>query len=87
VHSVSISPAFRDAFMHIVVGAWDEARMQTYYDMKSSSNSYMSESAYDMPGWRQRLWGSNHQKLLEVKTEYDPRGLFWCRHCVGDRGD
>ena len=32
-----------------------------------------------------RYWGEeNYAELLEVKARYDPEGVFWCHHCVGD---
>jgi len=46
----------------------------------------MNEGAYEFEGetWKQRLWGDNYPGLLAVKRKYDPHGVFWCRHCIGD---
>lgn len=33
--------------------------------------------------WQKVTWGGNYDRLKAVKERYDPRGLFWCRHCVG----
>ena len=31
------------------------------------------------------FWGLDiYSQLLEVKTTWDPNGVFSCRHCVGD---
>ncbi len=86
---VSISKGFRNALYHLVFGeVWDDAHVQTYYDI--GENSYFSESAYlqDVNGsnsWHNRYWGrENYKRLLQIKNKYDPDGLFWCRHCVGD---
>jgi hypothetical protein len=48
-------------------------------------NSYFSESAYFHTGtsWKQRYWGDKYERLEATKLAYDPRGVFWCRHCVG----
>lgn len=35
------------------------------------------------PNWQTVTWGEKYARLLDVKREYDPNGLFWCRHCVG----
>jgi hypothetical protein len=36
-----------------------------------------------LPGWKQRFYGKNYDKLLEIKQKYDPDMLFWCSPCVG----
>lgn len=82
---VAIPKAFRTAFFHVVAGAWDTDRMATYYAL--GPNSYLSESAYDMGGggaWKPRLWGENYGHLLQIKRKWDPKGVFWCHHCIGD---
>eukprot|EP00004_Rigifila_ramosa_P022888 TRINITY_DN634_c0_g1_i7.p1 TRINITY_DN634_c0_g1~~TRINITY_DN634_c0_g1_i7.p1 ORF type:complete len:571 (-),score=80.38 TRINITY_DN634_c0_g1_i7:37-1749(-) len=49
------------------------------------SKTYFSESAYDMPDWKTRLWDEDdYAKLLEIKRQIDPTQVFWCRHCIGD---
>lgn len=82
----SISKAFRSAFLHIIAvpPGWAGARLDEFYAL--SSNSYFSESAYEMGKceWKQRLWGDNYAKLLETKRKWDPTGVFWCRHCISD---
>ena len=48
-------------------------------------NSYFGESAYTMAEWPLRYWGRKiYRRLLKVKNEVDPRGMFTCHHCVGD---
>jgi len=89
--NVSIPPAFRSALYHVVTGQWDALRMNSYYAL--GSNSYFSESAVLMgdaetgggdKSWTARLWGSNYEKLVQIKNKWDPNGVFWCRHCIGD---
>jgi hypothetical protein len=29
------------------------------------------------PNWQQVFWGSNYQKLYDIKSKYDPKGVFW----------
>ena len=71
---------------HVVVGGQSPERMDgIYYPL--GRNSYLSESAYYMtPGtFGDRYWGEdNYRRLLGIKARYDPTGVFWCRHCVGD---
>ena len=83
---VSISPSFRSAFIHLIFTnrAVDAAYAAAFYAL--GENSYMNEGAYEFEGdaWKQRLWGDNYPGLLAVKQKYDPHGVFWCHHCIGD---
>jgi FAD/FMN-containing dehydrogenase len=45
--------------------------------------SYLAESNYFEPDWQRSFWGANYQRLLAVKTQYDPDGLFFVHHGVG----
>ncbi len=47
------------------------------------SGSYVSESNYFNPSWREEFWGSNYARLRAVKAKYDPDGLFFVHHGVG----
>ena len=80
--NVSISSGFRTSLFHIIFGYWNDTITQEYYSL--GSNSYFSESAYNMRNWKERYWGNNYQKLKNIKTQWDPLNVFWCRHCVGD---
>jgi FAD binding domain/Berberine and berberine like len=45
--------------------------------------SYVSESNFFETQWQRAFWGGNYPKLFEVKTKYDPEGLFCTHHGVG----
>ncbi|MES1161525.1 MAG: BBE domain-containing protein, partial [Rhizobacter sp.] len=45
--------------------------------------SYVSESNYFEADWQQSFWGSNYPRLLAVKQQVDPDGLFFVHHGVG----
>jgi FAD/FMN-containing dehydrogenase len=45
--------------------------------------SYLSESDFFIEEWQEAYWGSNYQRLAEVKRSYDPAGLFIVHHGVG----
>ena len=48
------------------------------------SMSYIAETDYLEEGWAVSQWGSaNYARLKVLKQQYDPAGLFVCRHCVG----
>jgi FAD/FMN-containing dehydrogenase len=45
--------------------------------------SYVAESNFFEPAWKDSFWGSNYARLLDVKDKYDPDGLFFVHHGVG----
>jgi berberine-like enzyme len=46
-------------------------------------NKSVSESNYFEKGWQQAYWGSNYNRLAEIKRKYDPDGLFIVHNGVG----
>lgn len=48
-----------------------------------AGGSYLSESDYFLELWQLAHWGSNYEKLLEIKRRYDPAELFTVHHGVG----
>jgi len=54
-------------------------------DAFPTSGAYWLEADYNEPSWETSFWGaSNYQRLLTLKQQYDPTGVFTCHHCVGD---
>jgi len=47
------------------------------------AGSYVSESNYFNPRWQDAFWGGNTPRLKEIKSRYDPDGLFFVHHGVG----
>jgi FAD/FMN-containing dehydrogenase len=45
--------------------------------------SYVSESNYFERGWQHSYWGTNYDRLRQVKKKYDPTGLFFVHNGVG----
>jgi FAD/FMN-containing dehydrogenase len=45
--------------------------------------SYVNETDYFEENWQESFWGSNYEKLLQIKNTYDPNGLFFVHHGVG----
>jgi hypothetical protein len=45
--------------------------------------SYVSESNYFEKDWQQSYWGTNYQRLADIKRKYDPDGLFFVHNGVG----
>jgi FAD/FMN-containing dehydrogenase len=48
--------------------------------------SYLSESNYFNPNWQQAYFGSHYPRLVAIKKQYDPGGLFFVHHGVGSEG-
>ena len=48
------------------------------------AGAYFNEADYFEVGWQEQFWGmDNYNKLLSIKSTWDPEGLFTCYNCVG----
>lgn len=45
--------------------------------------TYGNEAYVDEPDWHDAFWGRNYPRLLAIKKEVDPTGLFYVHHGVG----
>jgi FAD/FMN-containing dehydrogenase len=45
--------------------------------------AYVSESDYFQTDWQRAFWGDRYARLLAVKEQLDPGGLFFAHHGVG----
>ncbi|CAE6489921.1 unnamed protein product [Rhizoctonia solani] len=45
--------------------------------------SYLNEADPLEPKWQKAFFGSHYERLLNIKREVDPNGLFGCNRCVG----
>ena len=63
----------------------DDFNENTY--KKYGGFTYWNEPQHNFPNkdWKQRYWGSltNYERLMKVKTQFDPNNFFTCYHCVG----
>jgi hypothetical protein len=48
-----------------------------------NGGAYVSESNYFEKGFQQAYWGSNYERLAQIKQKYDPDGLFFVHNGVG----
>lgn len=62
------------------------AAMEALRIAAPNSGAYVNECDYFQSDWQNALWGSNYQRLLDVKRHYDPDGLFFVHHGVGTEG-
>lgn len=59
------------------------ASMSKLRELAPDAGSYVSESNYFNRAWQQAFWGANYARLLGIKSQYDPDGVFFVRHGVG----
>ncbi|KAG8759818.1 hypothetical protein FRC11_001331 [Ceratobasidium sp. 423] len=45
--------------------------------------AYFNEADPYEPEWKKSFFGSHYDRLLEIKKQVDPKGLFTCNRCVG----
>ncbi|KAG9231267.1 hypothetical protein BJ875DRAFT_383355 [Amylocarpus encephaloides] len=48
--------------------------------------AYMNEADVGEPGFQRAFYGKNYERLLRIKKQYDPDGLFWVETGVGSEG-
>jgi FAD/FMN-containing dehydrogenase len=75
-------PAMQEQLQQVRLALW-EALPNTDTEGKPFSGSYWCETDYDDLDFRVSHWGTQYPKLLAIKDQYDPNGLFVCHHCVG----
>ena len=49
----------------------------------SDGGTYINEANPYEPDWKNAFWGSNYDKLLQIKKRVDPANLMVCNRCVG----
>lgn len=52
-------------------------------DLAPDTGAYVNEVDPTEPNWHEALYGDNYDRLAKVKHEWDPKGVFWCKHCIG----
>jgi hypothetical protein len=48
-----------------------------------NTGAYMNEADRLDPDWKVDFYGTNYNKLLSIKQQYDPASVFYCPTCVG----
>lgn len=52
-------------------------QMKKWRDVTPGSGAYMSESDINEPNFQQAFYGSNYNRLYQLKHKYDPKGVFF----------
>ena len=98
--SNAVLPAWRKAYTHIALPAsWipgnatseketlddlRSVRTQALRDLAPDTGAYVNEGDPTEPAWQKTFYGENYARLLRIKKKWDPRGVFWCKPCVGN---
>jgi hypothetical protein len=95
----SVNPAFRKEQSMVVAinlvtqqtaAGWkaadDQLNSQILGPIRTISpagGAYGNEADISEPNWQQSFWGANYPRLLSIKKQVDPTGLFYVHHGVG----
>ncbi|KIY46449.1 hypothetical protein FISHEDRAFT_47285, partial [Fistulina hepatica ATCC 64428] len=85
---------FMFAITHIPLNAtpdeWKDIDYRLTYDtmdqirgLTPTSGSYLGEGDINEPDWQQAFYGSNYQRLYDLKKYYDPDDVFYATTAVG----
>jgi FAD/FMN-containing dehydrogenase len=75
-------PPVNAAFAQKRADAIDKAMLPLRV-LAPSAGSYVAESNFFNPNWREEYWGDHYRRLRRIKARYDPEGLFFTHHGVG----
>ncbi|KAI1852847.1 hypothetical protein JX266_002388 [Neoarthrinium moseri] len=95
----SVNPAWRTAAFSAVVGSfWNETDFEQNLkdqqlirnvllpklaDLDPNGGAYLNEADFGQPNWQRVFYGDNYDRLLAIKKEYDPSGVFYGLTAVG----
>ncbi|KAE9406765.1 FAD-binding domain-containing protein [Gymnopus androsaceus JB14] len=97
-NTTSVTEAWRSSVYHITdVSSWNwnatkEDKKNSYAQASAAIDNlrritpdaaYQNEADVYEPNHEVSFWGSNYQRLLEIKAKYDPLHLLDCWNCVG----
>ncbi|KAL9090548.1 MAG: hypothetical protein Q9165_005309 [Trypethelium subeluteriae] len=100
--SDAVNPAWRKALVHAVTSQdWtplnttqqavaehsvDRVQTEALRQLVPDSGAYLNEAYWNEPDFQRAFWGSNYDRLLQIKKSIDPEDVFWCQVCVGSEG-
>ncbi|KAG8815827.1 hypothetical protein FRC18_001294 [Serendipita sp. 400] len=97
--ATAVHPSWRRASHHIVLASGWETNTtfalrnqirsgltqvtQSFAALVPGFGAYTNEADINEPKWSETFWGSNYPRLVSIKRNIDPFGIFTCYHCVG----
>ncbi|KDQ07937.1 hypothetical protein BOTBODRAFT_38376 [Botryobasidium botryosum FD-172 SS1] len=98
--AMGVNPSWRTALEHVLISdAWNSTtsipdrnkirenltkKTQELAQLVPGMGAYANEADVNEPEWQKTFWGDNYERLLEIKSKYDPTGVLTCGKCVGD---
>ncbi|KAJ4358824.1 hypothetical protein N0V95_002746 [Ascochyta clinopodiicola] len=98
-HLTSLNPAWRHTLTHLVtVQTWSDnspsalaarvrrdvtAKTQILRQLAPETGAYFNEADAGEVDWQESFFAGGYEGLVGIKRQVDPRGVLWCRLCVG----
>ncbi|KAL6719043.1 hypothetical protein ACLMJK_003278 [Lecanora helva] len=76
-------PGSDDATINAVYDDITDVKVKALKTLAPGMGSYMNEGDRNDPDYLIDFYGSNAQKLADIKKKYDPNHLFYCPTCIG----
>lgn len=57
--------------------------VQVLRDLAPDMGAYVNEADPTEPNWKDTFYGENYPRLLALKKQWDPHGVFWYKNAVG----
>ena len=75
----AVHPAWRKAYAHCLTlhMAPFGSSAKALREIAPDTGAYGNEAFYGDSNWKQTFWGSNYDRLSEIKTRYDANMVFW----------
>ncbi|KAL3294140.1 isoamyl alcohol oxidase [Colletotrichum asianum] len=67
------------------IDLFDDVRqnvLPVYRELSPNTGTYMNEADWGDTNFQEDFYSSNWKQLIEIKTKYDPSGVFYCQTCV-----
>jgi hypothetical protein len=57
--------------------------VQVLRDLTPTMGAYANEADPTEPNWQETFYGKHYPRLLSLKKQWDPHGVFWYKNGVG----
>ncbi|KAE9984621.1 hypothetical protein EG328_008455 [Venturia inaequalis] len=96
-NATAVTPAWRKAYVHLIATGRGTPDASSLKELAKDSGAYSDEVgssflsvAHTSPlasrtqdSWKTTFWGPNYERLSQIKSKYDPKGLFWVSPGIG----
>jgi len=74
----AVLPAWRNTLTHVIgYNTPGKASIDSLRQLAPDSGAYANEAFALDHNWKKTFWGSNYERLSQLKTKYDPNSLFY----------